>query len=431
MCEDSLASPPQRVLIATVGTGRKRSDIAQAIVFSVKKHEAEYAVFLCSEKTKQETLPEVLDLLGWDASRYGVDVCDDEENLESLFIAWNRLWDAWLAGRGASDVVVDFTSGTKPMSAAAALLAVSRGAKAVSYVTGDRDDTGRVSRSTGVRTITPSLVTAHRQLRLAVEHFHAGSYAAARDIAAAYRKLDNLRDDHLREVARSVHYIAKACEAWDRFDYKTAYAAMHDSRKFWKDWEWVDGSKRLEANAAIIREAREACGTRNFSSPLAADLVGNARRCMAREAWDDAVARLYRACELLAQIVLLRDFSQKTDDIDTSKLPAELREPYEQKRGRDGKIKLGLHDSYCLLEKLGHALGREFVSRYGVHPKWGDLHNRLEKRNQSLLAHGVTPIREEDAEALLKHVEALAETTDRSILNEWLPKTDPVRFRPF
>lgn len=431
MVEGNNATVSGRVVIATVGTGRTRSDIAEAIVYSIAQQQAEYAVFLCSKKTAEETLPLVLEKLGWDAGRYRTHVCADEDNVESLFIEWNRRWDDWLDHRPASQVIVDFTSGTKPMSAAAALLAVARGAAAVSYVTGERDDTGRVTRSTGVATIAPNLVTAHRQLHLAVEHFHTGSYAAARDIAAGYLKIENLKDDHLREVARSIHYIAAACDAWDRFDYRAAYAAMHDSRGYWNDWPWVDSREQLTANAAIIKEAKKACGSQAFSPPLAADLFGNAQRCMDRQAWDDAVARLYRACELLAQIVLLREHGLKTGDIHTGKLPQELRETYEHKRGHDGKIKLGLQESYCLLKKLGRALGREFISRYGEHPKWGDLHNRLEKRNQSLLAHGVAPIAKDDAEALFRHVEALARITDPSILDEWMPKTQPVRFRTF
>lgn len=425
-----------RVLVTTIGTGRTGDDIAEAVVFSLGRNKADHAVFLCSEKTRQHTLPRILErLAGWTPDRYQVHVTTAEDDVQSLFVEWNSRWDDWFAGWAGAEAVVDFTSGTKPMSAAAVLLAFSRGARSLSYVTGERDDTGRVVTSTGVLAISPDLVLAHRHLRLAAEHFHAGSFAAARDIAAAYLRRDTMPDERLREVARSVAFIGEAYALWDRFDYKAAAAKLRESERYRPQWPWVDDVDRLAANHDVMTAVRDAAGRGEFSPALAADLIANARRCLDRQRWDDAVARLYRACELLAQLVLLRDFRQQTSNIDPDRLtlPAEVLEEYRQRKARspDGRLKLGLNEAYTLLERLGSPAGREFRARYGTEERPGELKGLLGSRNSSLLAHGMDPIREDKARKLMEHVTVLARVVDPAIVETWAARAELVRFRPF
>ncbi len=411
-------------IILSVGTGRNREDIAAALVFSIRQNGARRAVFLCSAKTRAETLPVVVGQLGWPEDCYRVHVCADEDNVETLFVEWNQAWDELLAGWRPARVIVDFTSGTKPMSAAAAMLGISRGAEALSYVVGRRDETGRVVESTDVRSLLPALVLAHRRLTLAADHFNAGSFAAARDIAAEYLKITAMPDDRLREVARSVHFIASACEAWDRFDYTQAARHLRDSQRYWNQWQWVMDSARLKAVQQLIHAARDAATGRGALEPaLAADLLASAQRCMRRQDWDDAVARLYRACELLAQLKLLRDYGQQTGNIDPEKLPEDLRQQYRDRKSRadGGRLKLGLEQSFTLLEQLADPLGREFRARYGRRDAYGPLNGLLNARNNSLLAHGTTPIGQDKAGQLREHILALADVAEPDICRKWLP----------
>ncbi len=438
------------LVIATVGTGRNRKDIAEAILFSIRRHEADRAVFLCSDKTHKETFPLVEEALtadGWSPDRYQVHVCRDEDDVQGLFVEWNRCWDEWLAGRHAADVVVEFTSGTKPMSAAAVLLGVAREAGRLSYVTGHRDETGRATVSTDVRGIEPDRVLAHRRLRLAVEHFHAGSYAAARDIAQPLCRSERLPDEQLRAIALSICLLAEAYEAWDRFDYKAAAAKLRDSQRYWPRersadvrpggpsvmWTWVEHGGRLAANYELIRAVLDAVRAGRFAPEIAGDLLANADRCLKREDWDDAVVRLYRACELLAQIRLWSTYEQKTGDIDPARLPEPLKAEYTERKEACGgrKLELGLQGAYRLLEQLGDPLGKEFARRYGTHDRRGELQGLLSSRNNSLLGHGVVPIRREHAEQLRRHVGELADVTDPSICRDWLTKAEPICFKPF
>jgi CRISPR-associated protein (TIGR02710 family) len=68
---------------------------------------------------------------------------------------------------------------------------------------------------------------------------------------------------------------------------------------------------------------------------LVEDLVLNAERRAKMERYDDAVGRLYRALELLAQVHLWRRYEIKTGEVDLSKLPDALRAQYaELKKAR-------------------------------------------------------------------------------------------------
>jgi len=419
------------LVIATVGTGRNRTDIAEALAFSIRRHQARRAVFLCSRKTAEETLPLVLERLEGDAVQCRHDVCDDEEDVQRLFIEWNRKWPEWLGDGPPARVLVDFTSGTKAMSAAAVLLAVARGADQLSYVVGRRDEGGRVVQSEEARVLSPDLIFAHRQLRLAVEHFHAGGYAAARDIAAGYLAI---ADAALCKVARSIHVIGAAYEAWDRFDYRAAAARLRESKRFWPQWSWVIDSARLQANEELILAAKECTeGTRKLDLPLCADLLASAERCARRSDWDDAVARLYRACEMIAQIRLFRKYQIRTGDADPTLLPENIRGPYAERKSRlgDHKLKLGLDEAYELLFLLDDPVGRKYAELGGGWQRKGDLLSALQSRNGSLLAHGVVPIGEEKAKKLHELVTALARTLDSVALDQWLAKAEPVRFGAF
>lgn len=422
----------QKILILTVGTGRDREDIAGALCFSIERCGASKVVFLCSSKTARETLPLITRRLGWTNDRWSHHVCRDEDDPQALFMEWNQAWPNWIEGVPGAEVIVDYTSGTKPMSAAAMMVAISRGASALSYVIGQRDESGRVIESTDVRTIEPDLIVAHRQLRLAREMFHTGSYTAARDLAKPLLKIDSMPDDGLREIARALYYSGQMYDAWHRFDWKAASNAHHDSGHPGK-WNCLEEPPLISNNRKLIDAANKARGKQEFGAALVADLLANIDRCMLQSRFDDAVARMYRAIEMLTQKQLLENYGLRSSNIDIEKLPKGIRREYESKRGDRTRLPLGLDASITLLEQLSDPIVPEFRKRYGSRDngKPGELANLLDRRNQSLLAHGVDPIKRDVAERLRVHVFELAELVNGEIASTWIPMAEHVRFREF
>ncbi len=100
------------------------------------------------------------------------------------------------------------------------------------------------------------------------------------------------------------------------------------------------------------------------------DLLSNAKRRISEKRQDDAVARLYRACEALSQVELLA-----------------TRQPIPKE---------GLRKNYSDLARIGHPLGLAF--------RRSRVKAMLSKRNQSILAHGYQPVSDNDAGDLLDGV---------------------------
>ncbi len=138
-------------------------------------------------------------------------------------------------------------------------------------------------------------------------------------------------------------------------------------------------------NEAFLHRAKE-----KFSLEHAVDYFLNAERCAKLGRYDDAIIRLYRLCEYVAQLKIKEKELYKdeaTDDLDIEKLPENLRTKYEKYRDeRDKKVKLGLDLDYKLLQDLCDPLGIFYSKKREEFKKMEGI------RNQSVLAHGLNPL---------------------------------------
>jgi CRISPR-associated protein (TIGR02710 family) len=140
-----------------------------------------------------------------------------------------------------------------------------------------------------------------------------------------------------------------------------------------------------------------------------ADLLANARRRLEEGKYDDAVARGYRGFEYLAQLRMAGlglDPGELRWESVAPKLPPELHAAWRARADEKGKMLLGLKHDYELLRDLGDSLGVR------LHPVYEDKDSRLrtllQRRNNSILAHGVDPVDREAAEDLLGILEGYA-----------------------
>ena len=69
---------------------------------------------------------------------------------------------------------------------------------------------------------------------------------------------------------------------------------------------------------------------------------------------------------------------------------------------KKGKIKLPLRKDFELLQDLGDEVGKKFLED----KKMQDL---LSRRNKSILAHGLVPVKREDAERMFESVRGYVE----------------------
>ncbi len=298
--------------------------------------------------------------------------------------------EEWL-GRGEQyQVVVDFTGGTKCMSAALALQA-HRWRCVFSYVGGSE----RTKEGVGVVISGKEQVLhAHNPWDAlgfqAVEEFVAlfDQQAFAAGAALADRALRNVGERSRKRELTALKLLAEGYDYWDRFDQKGAVAKLRELANYDNDLRAVFGPVRADslravtgAHADYLRKLVEG----NVPSlQHVTDLLANAQRRKVEGRIDDAVARLYRAIESLAQVALAeRHQIPNTKHVPIDRVPEPLCGLWAS-RAEVGTVFLGLQDAYDLLHSLGDDLGAKF--------KQLQLHDRqrspLTARNQSILAHG-------------------------------------------
>ena len=386
-----------REIFLTVGTGRDRRDIAEALAKSIRHHRPDRTWLLTSVKTEQETVPILREVLGKAASQIETRVFEDPDDAEVCCREARRWIEARLtAGIGPDEVVVDYTSGTKAMSVGLFAAAVALGVETISYVAGRRDETGRVIPG-GERftSFTPRMLYAQRDLDRAAWLFDRNRFEEAASLAA---DAASCGDSEISARARVAARMAEAFGAWDRFDHTTAFRGLDtlgdDVRlDLWPVRPAVERAKQFLYRAKSER----------FCVERLADLAANARRRFEEGKYDDAVARCYRAFEYLAQLGQHRLGLDPTDlrwDAVAPKLPEPLHQSWQEKVDPRGRLRLGLRNGYELLRDLGETLGSKFCREY--EDKGSLLRTRLEQRNNSILAHGAEPVGRDAAMDLLE-----------------------------
>ena len=312
---------------------------------------------------------------------------------DSLSECYGRVREA-LARLGAEREgwrrIADYTGGTKTMSVALVLAALEAGWE-LSLVTGTRPDLVKVLNGSEMAALINAWeVRARQRLAEAWRLFNAYAYASAGALLESLLRTGPL-SPALQDEVRQWVALCRAFDAWDRFDHARARQLLEPYQsRFVPQWRFLKALIGLERATGY--------------EPVL-DLVRNAERRAARGRYDDAVARLYRALEMLAQVRLRqREPPLDTGNLDVSALPEGLRNRYEALRDPgDGKVRIGLRRAYDLLAELDDPLGRVWRE----HEK--RVLNTLKKRNASILAHGSQPLGAGDFQEMHQIVQGFVE----------------------
>lgn len=301
-----------------------------------------------------------------------------------------RRWQA----RGVDhEVSVDFTGGTKCMSAALALVARPWVGVRFVYVGG----TARTNAGLGI------VVAGSEKVLERANPWDSLGYQAVEEasllfdqgaLAAAARLMEQARDASTSAAARRECATLAQCFAayasWDAFQHRDALRGLEQVSKNGNDLRHAFGPRRAEKLLAEILLHTTFLNNLLDAGPasmaLVCDLVANARRRAATGAWDDAVARLYRAVEAYAQYVLLQEYGIDTAHVPAEQLPASWLEGRRPTR-QGGGYPLGLQEAYALLAARDHPAGRRFKEL-----QLDAAESPLTVRNASILAHGFSPV---------------------------------------
>ena len=297
-------------------------------------------------------------------------------------------------------VVADYTGGSKSMSTALFLAAVSVEGVEVQFMRGARADLRQVADGTEQPWTAPMpLIGAARRFELAA------AFARQRDYAAAYALFKGLCDEigprtkalpadlaGWGQRARVGRSWFEMLDAWDRFDFKAAARKLEELCRPDLLGPAHPALAPLDDRLSALNEHG---GAPSFA--LVEDLWLNAQRRADLGRWDDAVARLYRLAEAVLQAWLWREHGMETKKVPLSRVPEPLADNFRQrgKVGSDGAVELGLVDTARLLRALGGpgAEAGACVVAEGGTPRglsW------QQKRNTSILAHGFAALAESD-----------------------------------
>ncbi|MGC8971615.1 MAG: TIGR02710 family CRISPR-associated CARF protein [bacterium] len=368
-------------MFITVGTGRNREDIANAILKSIEIHNPDKVIFFCTYKSKEETIP----FIERKFKDFEIVVFEDENDLELIKQRCDEEIRK-IKREKESYIIVDYTSGTKAMSAGIILSAIENEVNNISYIAGRRDDSGRViPGNERVISFSPTQIYARKLYLEGIKYFNERLFESAKKLFETV--IETYEEDSIREKASLLIKLCDAYLSWDLFNHSKAFEILKGLSKeemtLITNWEI---KSRIEGHKELLYKINK----EQFSIEKALDLLKNAERRLLDGKYDDCVARLYRLIEYVLQFILAeRNLYVKSNDkfdtsrIDLSKIPEYLRNEYSKPCGLEASAKL--------LKELNDEIGIEICDDE-------EVKKLLSVRNSSILAHGFKPIEGETAE---------------------------------
>lgn len=385
---------PKAMIISLGGT-------PAPLIFSLNQQKPDYICFFVSEESKDSIDKDILPNLDFKPRHHDWIVTSSVENLSecyrAIFQELPQILKKWKIG--PKDLVVDYTGGTKTMSVALALATINN-SSLYTYIGGvERTKEGLGIVINGKEkmwyTDNPWNELAMTERKEACLLFNRARYSAA---AKIFSKSSEMVSQVHKAFFEAMRELAEGYDLWDKFKHKEAKNKLYRSKKIIDAVAAASGkaemvllANALKDNLIFLEEVVNAQEKKGLL--LCYDLLANAkRRADLEDKFDDAIARIYRAIEALAQFRLGIKYGIKTSDVKAEQIPESLRAEYKRKYFDEKKlkIKLPLFASYNLLEKLGDELGKSFFTHYEKR-----LWSVLDQRNRSILAHGFDSMKQD------------------------------------
>jgi CRISPR-associated protein (TIGR02710 family) len=398
------------VLVLTVGTGNRddpESSLFEPLLMSVLSSRCNRVVLLPSRSTA-DLADEFLRRPGFPPE---FTACafplphDAELDADAAYAHFDSVLGKILQDTPAERVQVDFTRGTKAMSAAAVLAAARRSIPNLHYVDGDRDRRGTVRPGTErVRRIATATMDAHRRRDLALDLMRRGNFSAVQEL---------LPDADPQPGA--IRSAAAFYASWDRLNYKEAsdHRVLAAPGRSWEElWPTPEARSWVEDLARDTAEDQHAAMAHQLRL-LVVDLLANCERRIRGGHFEDACVRAYRILELIGQTRLFVH-GLNSSRLDPRNSAVKLVQKRNQEKGRSEPF--GRHGRHLtaprlqvsrLLDKLGDPLASHLLA----YDKKGARTFDPSTRNKSVLVHGFSakaPADPAKLKGILSELEGLA-----------------------
>lgn len=373
------------------------------IAYSIEHHRPEKVIFFASQESRGEIESKVRPLVSHRWRDQEIVTTPDPQHLTTCIEVLTRELPEKLQVLGLhwQDLVVDYTGGTKTMSAALVLATISEPV-AYGYVGGfvrTKEGLGVVLDGSEAVVINPNPWDA---LALELKRRMARQFNQARFAEALHSAEDAMRrvSASRRAYFEDFRNLFESYLRWSLFDYTKVEGPLRRAVGGLQRasdqalGDFLDQVGRDVERLTTLVPAFRALQGGQVAEPAAVrallvDLVTNAVRTVRlANRPDDGVARLYSAIEKLAKAALRErgiDNSRATPE----QIPDALRDEYVKRflDPEEGVLKFGLDASYRLLAALGDPLGAAYLRRER------ELSQLLDARNGSLMVHGWSPVK--------------------------------------
>jgi hypothetical protein len=404
-----------RFLVLTVGGSH------QPILRSIEQNKPDFVHFLCSSdigRTKgsyyeitgpgkvlkssrdlpRPDLPNVVTLAGLRADHFQVSIIEHLDSLNECYLSSLDLIERVHRETPDAIIVVDYTGGTKSMTAGLVAAALDDGQCEISLVSGIRQNLHQVTKRTEfVRPVQVWDAQSSRRFRAAADLIARFDYSGASEVLQeASRRFAS--EASIEKLQRWMAFC-RAFDAWDKFDHTTAKELLQPFPGRFNEYKMFLGPLLTKTGHGF---------------EMVEDLLRNAERRAAQERFDDAVGRLYRTLELTSQIWLLKHHKIDTSNVELERIPESMRERVARETDVNGRTRIGLLLAWDVIAAMpDNALSRDFSAARSK------LLGFLNVRNESLFAHGLRPVSKHDYAHHAPIVCRFVETAIESALSVW------------
>ncbi|KIR01324.1 CRISPR-associated proteinr [Lachnospiraceae bacterium TWA4] len=412
-------------LILSVGTSY------EPLVLSISLLNPKKIMFLYTEKS-EASIDKIVKFCGLDASIYDKRKVHETnplsvyQEIKRAYLMWNR----------PDKIYIDFTGGTKSMSAAAAMAGAMIDIQLVYVGTEDYLVHFRKPMPGSERLYyisNPYEVFGDLEIEKALSLFGKYNYAGACEKLEILK--DKVPDPAIRQQLEFVYQLAVTYEAWDALEFSKAYEAisklykdMVRDRKIHTDYILMDFCELIEKQKEILEPMTKILGfikdkknmkvlqDQTYIVPLMFTMYNNAWVREEQEKYDSSTLLLYRLLEMISQRRLsLYNLNVSKAEYLSMKYPnkpeydkKEAVEKLEVFKRKVLEIKkqiftrcddylqpqVALLEGYIYLVALEDTLmGTNTKSRLNYLKK---LRSMVFLRNNSIFAHGLAPVSKED-----------------------------------
>ncbi len=428
-------------LILSVGTSY------EPLILSIRLLEPERILFLCTRET-EKNLEKIIRYCGLQAEEYQKTIVS-ETDPSDIYMEIKRAYLAW--GQ-PQRLYIDFTGGTKAMSAAAAMAGGMINVQLL-YIGSNEYLPDFRKPKPGSETLfyitNPLEVFGDLEIEKAFTLFSKYNYSGARERLGELK--ENLPDPNLRQQLNFVYLLARVYEMWDSLDFKEAYRYMTKLNKELRRDRQLHGQFLLMDLAELLnrqeqmleplselldlvkeRKQMQVMSGHRYMVPLMFTMLQNAAIREEQEKYDMATLLLYRLLEMMEQCRLARynlyvskmDYLHiKPDEkkhpewksMEAKELFRLVKERYQEARmgvfGRTNSVflseQVSLLDGFILLAALDDDISK--MKNGKPLEKLKRIRSMVYLRNNSIFAHGLGPVGKESFESFKGFVVELFE----------------------